>query len=84
MPSSSRTTFLMIKIFMRGTVCDINRINITALSIRVSVYRSLYLFKVFAKLAYLLLKLSKDPIYLMALLRRNALEVRCISLTSYD
>ena len=40
-PCSSKPSFLVIKVFMRGRVCDVNRINIIAPSIRICCVKSL-------------------------------------------
>ena len=84
MPSSSRSSFLIIKVFMRGRVCKVNRANIIASSVMVMLCRYPHLFNLLSELLHLLLKLYKGPTYLISLLRRNALGVRSISLTSHD
>ena len=45
MPSSAKSSFLITKFFMRGWVNDVNRTNITSPMVRVSLSRSLHLFK---------------------------------------
>ena len=51
--SSSKPSFLIIKVFMRGRVCNVNRINITTLMVKGSLSGSLYLFKLYNELFHL-------------------------------
>ena len=82
MPSSPNPS-LIIKVFMRARVCDINRIDIITLTVSVSLCGSPYLFKLLSELPYVLLKLNNGPMHLMDVLSRNAHRVRSISLINH-
>jgi len=86
MPSSSRSSFVIIKVFMRGWIFNVTRINIITTMVKVSLFGSLHLFNLPSELPLLLLKLNDGPIfpYLKGFVKRNTPRVRSISLTGHD